>query len=460
MVLSVVFLALFALTLSSSVRANPRYASIVVDIASGEVLHAANADATRYPASLTKMMTLYLLFEALENGRVTLDQPLPVSRHAASMPASKLWLKAGSSIKVRDAIPALIIRSANDVAAVVAEALGGTESAFARLMTDKAREMGMNATRFRNASGLPDDGQVSTARDMAMLSMRLMNDFPQYYHHFSRPRFTYRGQTIKGHNRLLTNYDGADGLKTGYIRASGFNVATSAVRDGRRIVAVVMGGFTAQSRDAHMADLLDRGFVRASLLSGRDWIASADISGNVEPISASSPPSVAQQDRIAELASSRQTSVQPTGSTVSTPATRIESSFLAATQVVSSAEPLRISMSDAIDTMPSDDPIMALVNRVEHGQGSDYEYDQGNDYEMGGDWAVQVGAFQDADMAQDLAARAAGYLQDERMRARVAVTEAPERQVFRARLVDLEEQQARNACDQLARQGMECLVVR
>ncbi|MFC3284002.1 serine hydrolase [Litchfieldella rifensis] len=446
MVLSVVFLALLALTLSSSARANPRYASIVVDVASGEVLHAANSRATRYPASLTKMMTLYLLFEAIEQGRVTLDQPLPVSSYAASKPASKLWLKAGSSITVREAIPALIIRSANDVAVVVAEALGGTESDFGRLMTAKAREMGMNDTHFRNASGLPDRGQTTTARDMATLSIRLMQDFPQYYDHFSQTSFLYEGRKHTGHNRLLTNYDGADGLKTGYIRDSGFNVATSAVRDGRRIVAVVMGGFTAQSRDAHMTKLLDRGFVQASMLQARDWIASADIS-DAKPIRVAATAPQARPDRVDDL--TRSVTPQPSPAQLADAAatTRVESSFLAATQAIPHE-------SFQTASTPANDPILALVNRVESGMGDQQEA-------MGGDWAVQVGAFQDAGMAQDLAVRAADYLQDE-LQARVAVTEAPapERRVYRARLIDMQEQQARSACNQLARQGMECLVVR
>lgn len=443
---SVVLLVLLALTFSTSARANPRYASIVVDVASGEVLHAANADATRYPASLTKMMTLYLLFEALEEGRIMLDQPLHVSSYAASKPASKLWLPAGSTITVREAIPALIIRSANDVAVVVAEALGGSESGFAQQMNAKARQLGMTATQFRNASGLPDGGQTSTARDMATLGIHLMNDYPAYYHHFANTSFSYGGKIYNGHNRLLTNYDGADGLKTGYINASGFNVATSAVRDGRRIVAVVMGGFTAQSRDAHMADLLDRGFARASMLGGSDWVAKADVTGGDEPIQAASPATQAQPDRIAELAHASSASQTHGSDRVSEEqqAPAFEGTFLAAAQTVSLDA--SASMSDAAGEMSSDDPILALMNGFEQ--------------EMGGDWSVQIGAFHDPDQARMLADRAADYLQQEQLRARINVTESPERQVFRARLVDMEETQARSACNRLQQQGMDCLVTR
>lgn len=265
---------------------NPRYAGLVADAASGDVVYAENAEARRYPASLTKMMTLYLLFEAIEQGRLGMDDALPVSTHAASMPASKLWLQAGDSIRVGDAIPALVVRSANDVAVVVAEALGGSETAFAQLMTVRARRMGMGSTHFSNASGLPDDTQVTTARDMATLAVALMRDFPEYYGEFSRTEFVFRGKRQRGHNRLLSNYPGADGLKTGFIRASGFNVATSAVRDDRRLIAVVMGGFTSRSRDEHMADLLDRGFARIGLRKRTDWLADTDISGPI----ASLPP--------------------------------------------------------------------------------------------------------------------------------------------------------------------------
>ncbi|MEC9481843.1 MAG: D-alanyl-D-alanine carboxypeptidase family protein, partial [Halomonas sp.] len=380
----VIFVLLFlglALPVQSQAAGNPRYASIVIDAETGEVLSAANADAVRYPASLTKMMTLYLLFEAIERGRLTMESPLPVSTHAAAQPPSKLWVQPGQSIAVKEAILALIVRSANDVAAVVAEGLGGSENAFAGMMTAKARELGMTRTLFRNASGLPDDAQVTTARDMAILSMRLMKDFPQYYGYFARTQFVYRGKTYRGHNNLLDSYAGADGLKTGYIRASGFNVATSAVRDGRRIVSVVMGGFTAQSRDAHMADLLDRGFVRASLLSRGDWIAKADVFGTAMDI------------RLATAAPQRS-------------AERI----VVATQRPSeaSAEPASaqavIAQGDA-----QADPIRTLLAKVDEPAAASGEA-----------WIVQVGAFSNRGGAQARAVQAAGFLADGLGSARVA----------------------------------------
>ena len=243
-------------------RAEARYASIVVDAETGEVLRSRNADIRRYPASLTKMMTLYLLFEAIDEGRLSLTSRLKVSKRAAGQPPSKLGLRAGSTIEVEDAIKALVVKSANDIAVVVAEALGGTEVEFARMMTRKAQALGMSRTTFRNASGLPNRKQRSTARDMSFLARALMRDFPHRYHYFDDQRFRYSGRSHRSPNRLLGSYRGMDGIKTGYIRASGFNLVASAERDGRRVIAVVFGGKTARSRNTHMTTLLDLGFTR------------------------------------------------------------------------------------------------------------------------------------------------------------------------------------------------------
>ncbi|MCW2247363.1 D-alanyl-D-alanine carboxypeptidase [Azospirillum fermentarium] len=237
-----------------------KYEAIVMDARTGEVLHQENADVITHPASLTKMMTLYLTFEALEAGRLNLEQTLPVSEHAQSMSPTKLGLRAGSSIKVETAILGLVTKSANDAAVVLGEAIGGSEPRFAEIMTRKARQLGMRSTVFRNASGLPDDQQVTTARDFAMLSRALLADYPKYYPYFSRRSFVYGGRSVPNHNRLMSRYDGMDGIKTGYIKASGFNLAASAVRDGRRLVAVVMGGKSPVARDNRMAELLDASF--------------------------------------------------------------------------------------------------------------------------------------------------------------------------------------------------------
>ena len=239
-----------------------RYASIVVNETSGEVMYARNADKQLYPASLTKVMTLYMLFEALDSGQVNMDTRMKVSRVAASRSPSKLWLKQGSTIKVKDAMLALVTKSANDAATVIAEHLGGTERKFAKKMTRKAHSLGMSRTNFRNASGLPHSKQKSTARDMARLAIAIRKDFPQYFHYFKTQRFSYRGKRYKNHNRLLSNYKGTDGIKTGYIRASGFNLIASVERNGTRLVGVVFGGRTGASRNKHMIHLLDKQFAR------------------------------------------------------------------------------------------------------------------------------------------------------------------------------------------------------
>ncbi len=240
--------------------AEARYASIVIDARTGKVLHAINADTPNYPASLTKMMTLYMVFEALDKGRLTLDRKLRVSRVAAGRSPSKLGLRRGQKITVRDIIGTLMTKSANDAATVVAEALGGTERKFARLMTGTARALGMTRTTFRNASGLPHSRQASTARDMAILAGALQRDFPHYYHYFSMASYRYKGRRYRNHNRLLKRYRGMDGLKTGYIRASGYNLAASAQRDGQRLIGVVFGGRSARWRDRHMVRLFNKGF--------------------------------------------------------------------------------------------------------------------------------------------------------------------------------------------------------
>ena len=260
-VVTVLLLAAFA---AGAKPGEAGYASIVLDADTGEVLRSRNADTRNFPASLTKMMTLYMLFEELDSERMNLGTKLKVSKRAAGQPASKLGLKRGETISVRQAIKALTTKSANDVATVVAEAISGTEWEFAVAMTKRARGLGMKRTRFRNASGLPNRKQLSSARDMGILAMAMLRDFPHYYDYFSSTSFTYDGVVHRTHNKLLGRYPGMDGMKTGYIRASGFNLVASALRDGRRVIAVVFGGRTAKSRDKHMVNLLDLGFERVA----------------------------------------------------------------------------------------------------------------------------------------------------------------------------------------------------
>ena len=235
---------------------NPPYAAIVVDANTGATLHQATPDALRHPASLTKIMTLYLLFEQLEAGKIKLATPMQVSDEAASQAPTKLGLRPGETLAVEDAIKSLVTKSANDAAVVVAEALAGSEEEFARQMTRKARALGMNRTVYRNASGLPNDQQVTTARDQALLGIAIQERFQRYYRYFSTTSFVYRGRTIRSHNRLLGRVDGVDGIKTGYTRASGFNLVSSVRRGDRRMVAVVLGGRSSGQRDAEMRNLI------------------------------------------------------------------------------------------------------------------------------------------------------------------------------------------------------------
>jgi D-alanyl-D-alanine carboxypeptidase len=244
---------------------SPPSASIVVDGNSGQVLQASNADAPRHPASLTKIMTLYLLFERLDAGKIKLDSPLKVSDHAADQDPTKLDLKSGQTIAVEDAIKGVVTRSANDAAVVIAESLGGNETDFAKLMTQKAHALGMSRTTYVNASGLPHDDQVTTARDQAMLGRAIQDRFPRYYKYFSLPSFVYHGVTIRNHDHLLGSVEGVDGIKTGFTRASGFNLVTSLHRDGRYVVAVVLGGRSSFQRDAHMRELISDHIKEAAL---------------------------------------------------------------------------------------------------------------------------------------------------------------------------------------------------
>lgn len=239
-----------------------RTASIVIDVESGQVLHAVNPDTRNYPASLTKMMTLYVAFDAMKRGKLKMTQALPVSKRAAAARPSKLGLKVGSTITAEDAILAMLTKSANDAAVVVAEAIAGSEYKFSRLMTQKARDIGMTRSNFRNASGLPNRRQLSTARDMATLAKRLLKDFPEQYKLFSTPEFEFSGRRYHNHNKLLKSYPGVDGMKTGYTRASGYNLVASAQRDGRRIIGVVFGGRSSAARNTRMRNLLDKGFAK------------------------------------------------------------------------------------------------------------------------------------------------------------------------------------------------------
>ncbi len=390
-----------SMALSSQAQASAResrYAAVVIDHDSGNVLYSVNADRRSYPASLTKVMTLYLLFDALESGRLRLDSTLPVSPHAASQSPSKLNLRPGERISVEDAVLALVTKSANDVAVVVAEALGGKEAEFAEMMTRKARQIGMNNTTYRNASGLPNLGQVSTARDQALLARALIRNHGKYYHYFSTRQFRWRGQPINTHNRLMLRYPGADGIKTGYINASGFNLVSSAKRDGKRLIGVVFGGNTAAWRDNNMAQILDKGFARAN---GPD-IRTAQ----------------AEEEDRADL-----------------------NSLIAATNKPSS------SVKKASLTAAAAKPPARKVT------------EQG-DVDPAG-WAIQVGAFSQYKSAHKAASEAANKLGGLVTKASIDVskTRQGKQTTYRARLSGFSEDQARAACKRLSRAKKACTVV-
>ncbi|MFW5678667.1 MAG: D-alanyl-D-alanine carboxypeptidase family protein [Pseudomonadota bacterium] len=440
---SVMALALAVLVTLPSAAEARRYASIVIDAATGRVLHEDHADRWVYPASLTKMMTLYMAFEALDSGRLTMTQMLPVSREAASRPPSKLGLRAGGRITVHDVISALVTRSANDAAVVMAEALGGSEARFAGSMTQRARELGLRATTFRNASGLPDERQRTTARDMAQLGLRLQRDFPHYFHYFSTRRFVYAGREHGNHNRLLGSYAGTDGIKTGYIRASGFNLVSSVERDGRRLIGVVIGGRTAASRNAHMVELLNTGFARAARLPGvvaagpsprRPANAPVSIAAAAPPANAAVPlprlrPAVDDTETVQLVnAGSGAAGLQRT----------------APGQI---AAPLRVVIAPApVDADPPP-PATAFVEQV--------------DARTDGSFGVQIGAFDTAVAAHRAAEAALRQLPTilEGSAVEVSATDRDGQTLYRARRMGLPAARAGDACDRLQAQGIACFVL-
>jgi D-alanyl-D-alanine carboxypeptidase len=294
---------------------SPAFSSIIVDANSGATLEANNPDAPRHPASLTKIMTLYLLFERLDAGKIKLDTEMDVSEHASEQAPTKLGLRPGQTIRVEDAIKGLVTRSANDAAVVIAEALGGDEEDFAKLMTREARALGMTRTVYRNASGLPDDDQITTARDLSILGRAIQDRFPHYYHYFSTAAFNYHGQTIRNHNHLLGSVEGVDGIKTGYTRASGFNLVTSLRRGNRHLVGVVMGGRSGGSRDNIMRNLLAENLEKgattrtvAAITERNSSDANADVA---ETEAESRPTQTVQVDGAVQTASASSESAAP-----------------------------------------------------------------------------------------------------------------------------------------------------
>ena len=419
-------------------HAQAKYASLVLDAKTGEVLYARKADVQRYPASLTKMMTLYMVFEALDEGRLTLNQSLHVSRRAAGMPPSKLGLRRGNSIKVKDAILALVTKSANDVAVVVAEALGKTESQFAQMMTRKAWELGLAKTRFRNASGLPNKGQVTTARDMAKLARALLRHYPGYYKYFSTKSFTYKGRTYRNHNRLLKTYKGTDGIKTGYIRASGFNLVASTVRNGRRLIAVVFGGKSGRSRNRHMAKLLDKGFAT---------IRTAEVR-KVPPVP-NAKPGVRTSVAVAALPEIAVEKLEPVRKEAAAPAYQFNPVVPAPKpQVVASASPP--AKTEAV-VVPQAKPKMPAKTPAKTASGK-----------LAKPFGVQVGAYYKYVKAERAATKAARHAPDVLKGAHIWIPQrnGNRRKIFQSRLMGLSKSEARSACAQLKQARVDCMIIR
>jgi D-alanyl-D-alanine carboxypeptidase len=440
----------------------PVFEWILLDAETGQVLSEQNADVLTYPASLTKMMTLYLAFEALNQGKLRLDQRLYVSDDAARRAPSKLALTPGDSVPVHDLILGIVTKSANDAAAVLAEGLAGSEANFARYMTSKARQLGMQQTWYQNASGLPNPDQRTTARDVARLALALYHQFPREYRYFSTREFDFRGELVHSHNHLLEWYPGLDGIKTGFVNASGFNLAASAVRDGHRLIGVIMGGRSARGRDIQMASLLDQGF--AVLATGLPTRA------QTAPLVAAAPPPAAM-DPVAALAA-----------VVTAPVAAVATVATAPIAAIAAAAPAAPPPSPAAPEMaarPAAPPAQAVAaaepegaprpgflgNVAKHlspvGKAEAAPLAHEPAASAGEGWAIQIGAFRGEAAAEQAARRVAAL---EVARGKPPQILAPAKtdpsRLYRARLVHFTPKGAQAACSELHRRGIACSIVR
>ena len=468
---------------SHQAQANSRYAGLVIDAATGEVFYQENAQRSLYPASLTKIMTLYMVFEALRDGRLTLDQPLHVSATANAQPPSRIDVVTGGTVTVEQAIYALVTKSANNIAVVVAEALGGTEAGFAEMMTQRARQLGMTDTVFRNASGLPNSNQRSTAWDMGILARAMIHDFPREYAYFSTQRWQHRGTTYRNHNRLLGQYDGMDGIKTGYIRASGFNLVASARRGELRLIGVVFGGRTAASRNAHMADILDRAFTsqRGGYLIAHGsvpeipppvrhpwrptFVASADPAPLLPaPVHPDQPQTVT----LAEAVLLRMAEQQPTPTIA--PAAPVVGLRPMPAELAELPTPPRPPLAYRTDLVPvalaaagPPSSIQGQIAAMQTLPGGDLPEPNGESVPVqSGAWGIQVGAFrtpQESSRALSLAQAHAARLLASADPQIVAIDIDGRGQLHRARLVGLSAENAGAACGLLLQQGMACITL-
>ncbi len=462
LVLFAITLALLGLAVLAPRDAGARsYSAIVIDADSGRVLYARNAENQRYPASLTKMMTLYLAFEALEKGRLKPGQRLKVSKRAQGMPASKLGLKRGSTITVQDAILSLVTKSANDAAVVLAEAMGGTEVEFAKLMTAKARQLGMTKTAFRNASGLPNRRQLSTARDMAALAQALIRDYPQHYHVFSATSFKYNGRRYRNHNRLLKTYAGTDGIKTGYIRASGYNLVASTVRRGKRLIAVVFGGKSARSRDSHITKLLNQGFDQmprgiASIPAPprRNPFQVAALPPRAILASAVAPPAppVESNKKIVVAKATPQAVAQPKKPASAKIGTAQVGLATGANTVNRALKATNVASKGLPPVPPA-----ATAQRVAKATPSQ----QSVAVPLEANWGVQVGAYSNFGPAHSAVTQATQTLPDLLLSTKTVISQisSDNGPLYRAQLTGLSEPRAREACRLLTSAEINCVVV-
>jgi len=455
-----------ALEIAQAAEVGPVFEWILLDAGTGQVLSEQNADVLTYPASLTKMMTLYLTFEQLNQGRIRLDQPFYVSEWAASRAPSKLALTPGDSVPVHDLILGIVTKSANDAASVLAEGLAGSEANFAQYMNAKARQLGMQHTWYRNASGLPDPDQRTTARDVARLALALYHQFPREYRYFSTREFDFRGMVVHGHNHLLEWYQGADGIKTGFVNASGFNLAASAVRDGHRLIGVIMGGRSARSRDAQMASLLDQGF--AYLPAMRP--AQPQPAQLPEALVAAAASLVTLPARAAMAATAPAAWPPP----AATPATAPAASRPAA-PVAAWPAPARPPASPATSAAPSTTADAAGTHQksgflgnvaktalrhlspVARAEAAPLTHEAPN---AGADWAIQLGAFRGEAAAEQATSHVArlAVVKGKPSQVVAPAKHDPDR-LYRARLLHFTAKGAQAACAELHRRGIACSVV-
>nr|WP_321456705.1 D-alanyl-D-alanine carboxypeptidase [uncultured Cohaesibacter sp.] len=467
---AVCILAVSALASAYPAQAeNSKYAGYVIDVKSGKVLYSSNANSLRYPASLTKMMTLYMLFEEIEAGKLSLNSRLSVSKHASAQAPSKLNLKPGSSISVKDAILALVTKSANDVAVVVAENIGGTESQFARMMTQKARSIGMKRSTFKNASGLPNSGQRTTAADMALLGRALKDRYPSYFRYFSTRVFSYGKARYGNHNKLLGRVKGVDGIKTGYTRASGFNLVTNVETNGRHIVAVVMGGRTGASRDAEMRNLIKKYLPKAK--SGARMTALVGVPAKRSYIqlaetvplprfktldTASEVNLVAETEALPKAAAVQLAVLPKSGDTDASP---LREAIATDLQSVPAPRPRLTTAMLAIPPLPraANDPIGDMST---HSAPLPEEGPKAKTIPSG--WQIQLSATPTLASANDILENARSQ-NKKLLSARVNHTEAVEKgntTLYRARFAGFpSKESARNACAVLKKQKFACLAL-